>query len=229
MSISRKIRNLRKVKYLFQNRFLYPNISPLKKGDVAFISGAYILDTLTRASRVVGPSGYIYAVEANPKAYNAIKDECAKIKNLTYINCAVWSSPGTMNFISTTDDYHSYDKLVDPTIPFDFPHELKDSHVIEVPTNSIDNILSEHGCDRLDYLELMVNGAEIEALRGAEKTIKASTPGLTVRTNCVHPKPLDELLTFMNEEDFEYVMTFTDKAELSNKSLSLARILATKR
>lgn len=226
MNIFRKIKSLNKIKRLFNDRFLYPNIPAVGPGSVVFLSGAYILGNLERMSKRVGPKGHVFGVEANPIAYKAIEHECAKISNLTYINSAVWDSKGIMQFISSKDDYHSYDKLVHPDIPFKFPHNLKDSTIIDVPTNTIDSILQDRNCDKLDYLELMVNGAEIAALKGALKTIKNS-PNIRIRINCVHPRPLDELLQFLNEYEMSYTLTYTDKNDLSNKDLTLARILAT--
>ena len=50
----------------------------------------------------------------------------------------------------------------------------------EARTESIDHACAEHGIDRVDFLKLDVEGAEMEALRGAEQTIRRARPKLAL-------------------------------------------------
>lgn len=50
----------------------------------------------------------------------------------------------------------------------------------EARTESIDHACAEHGIDHVDFLKLDVEGAEMEALRGAEQTIRRARPKLAL-------------------------------------------------
>jgi FkbM family methyltransferase len=56
---------------------------------------------------------------------------------------------------------------------------------IEIPVISLDEVLEGK---RVTFIKMDIEGAELEALRGAEKTIKKSNPKLAI---CVYHKPLD--------------------------------------
>jgi FkbM family methyltransferase len=50
----------------------------------------------------------------------------------------------------------------------------------EVTTVSIDDFVSEQEVPRVDYIKMDIEGAELSALRGAEKTIRTFTPKLAI-------------------------------------------------
>lgn len=78
---------------------------------------------------------------------------------------------------------------------------------IRVPTESIDNILSKHPFDRIDFLKIDIEGAEIEALQGAANTFQAKLIGRGIIEVCPENlanfgNSLNELFDFFNEYNY---------------------------
>lgn len=71
---------------------------------------------------------------------------------------------------------------------------------IEVEADSIDNVLSGN---KVTYIKLDVEGAEIETLKGAIETIRAQKPKMAIS---IYHKPEDiiEIPLFMEKLDMDY-------------------------
>jgi len=199
-----------------------------KNGDVIFMGGVWKRGTLVNMSKLVGSKGKVIACEANPISYKNIMDQGINRINVTYINKALWNCKSTMQFEATVNEYHGFDKLVDPSIPFGFPKNLTDSQTIEVQCDTIDSILEGENCKVLDYMELTINGAECEALNGAKDIIKNS-PNIVIKVMSVNPKPLDGLLEIFLDWKMDIVVRYAKNAQLNNKSIILAGVWAKKR
>jgi FkbM family methyltransferase len=53
----------------------------------------------------------------------------------------------------------------------------------EVTTDTVDNLVSTNGLRRVDFIKMDIEGAEMDALRGAERTIRSHRPRLAI---CVY-------------------------------------------
>ena len=73
--------------------------------------------------------------------------------------------------------------------------------VIEVPCTTLD----EYACDGADVLKMDIEGSELEALRGAEKTLDVYAPMLFLEVHSLGPDKLDELAEFLRRARYSVV------------------------
>ena len=77
----------------------------------------------------------------------------------TTINCAIWNKDGQLPMMSKTRMKHTFVDMDE--IPF----EPNDSIVAK----SLDTIIDESNLTNIDFLNLQLNGSEIEAIEGLQK------------------------------------------------------------
>jgi FkbM family methyltransferase len=134
-------------------------------GGTVMEVGAYLgHKTIRFVDDVVGPEGHVLAVEMMPdncevlhrnvmeNGLGAVIDELA---------AGVWSSDGQQPVKGAGRQRNTLAEL----------EKLPDSMGISVPTFSLDTLVERWGRPVVDFVLLTVNGAEIEALQGFERTL----------------------------------------------------------
>lgn len=153
-----------KVKYLYSaiddKSTVYTDILQLGQNERIIDLGAYDGDTIFEFLNATnGSYEKIIAVEADEKNFKKLQKKTSDLSNIEYHNIAAWSSQTTLKF-SRKAGRNS--KLGDVGI--------------EIQGNSVDNIVHEP----VTLIKMDIEGAEIEALKGAENTIKTYLPKLYV-------------------------------------------------
>jgi len=150
----------------------------IRPGGVVYDGGAWPGDFTVSASRLVGPKGRVFAFEPNPAHARYLREvlcsnEC---KNVVLVEKALSGTTGRFNF-----------------------HEegagsrLKSNGSIKVETISLDDFASSSG--EPSFVKLDVEGAEIDIIRGAEKTILRGRPNLAIASyHLVNGQPTRVLL-----------------------------------
>lgn len=141
-------------------------------GDVIVDCGSYIGFELMRLSRLVEPTGRIIGFEPFPDALARLRRnlESNDLRNVDIVPCAVWSVPGVeLSFHMSNFQANSV-----------VPGIIQSKQAIGVKTDSIDAVVDRLGLESVSLISLTVNGAEIEALKGAERTIAAHAPRLLI-------------------------------------------------
>jgi FkbM family methyltransferase len=145
-------------------------------GDTAVQVGTPNVYTMKRYSRLVGSSGKVIIIEAEPR--NAAELEVALGKmpyqNVTIVRSGAWSSQGKM-VLEQSDDFKGDHKLKIDGIYVDNDYRTEFGSSIEIEVDTVDNILKAHGFTSFDYLSVTVNGAELEVLKGSELSIRNSS------------------------------------------------------
>jgi FkbM family methyltransferase len=59
-------------------------------------------------------------------------------------------------------------------------HPITDGVGVEVETQTLDDFLSSNSVERIDFIKMDIEGAELEALIGAERTIRKHRPQLAI-------------------------------------------------
>jgi FkbM family methyltransferase len=124
----------------------------LRKNDRVVDLGAHV-GTFALGAAAVGCD--VVAVEAAPKNVSLLEAGIREnsLERVRVISAAVSNRPGTLRFVANGP----------------FGQVCGDDYAgpcIEVPAVTLDRLLSEVGWDRIDYVKIDVEGAEIAAFRG---------------------------------------------------------------
>lgn len=133
------------------------------KGDVVFDVGSGNGNELQGFSDLVGPTGKVVAIEADPSSFSRSKRlaELLDIRNIVFVNCAISSYPGILNL-----------NVISNTGTGNFITLESSSNSVTVPTLTLDLIMSGLQLSGADFLKVNIEGFEYEALLGLEENIK---------------------------------------------------------
>jgi len=148
----------------------FPEFVKIESDSEIFIDcGAYTGDTINSFIKNLGSKNYkhIYAFEPDSSNYAALVN--GQAEQITYINKGVWSKSEILRFRSERGESSGLHPEGDVTIAVE----------------SIDNVLNG---GKASFIKMDIEGAELEALKGAEKTIRAYKPKLAI---CVYHTPED--------------------------------------
>ena len=134
-----------------------------RPGDTVIDVGANIGVLSLLASRLVGPSGRVLAIEAHPSTYLALLNNLKRnpATNVSPVNIAVGPELGTVRFSDRLDD--------------DWNKVECDSGTLEVEVKPMDDVCAGYG--HIDVLKIDVEGFELPVLKGATDVL--------ARTDCV--------------------------------------------
>lgn len=168
--ISEAILNDRPNPSLYLLRLMLSCIQP---GDVVLDLGAHIgsfaLAAAARGCRVI-------AVEASPDNANLIR-ESIRVNQWSdrcqVIHAAVSDRDGELAFTSYGPWGHVWNAQTD------MPAK-------SVPAIRVDTLLQQHGCERLDFIKMDVEGSEVAALSGAAKWVaRQDAPRILYESNYI--------------------------------------------
>jgi FkbM family methyltransferase len=148
------------------DQYFPADIVHFNKNEIFIDAGAYNGDTLKKfIKKVKGRYQKIYALEPDNKSYEQL---CAEVKtnkfhDVELINKGAWKEAGTLSF--KTDWNINARSAVSKT---------GDMNIEAV---SIDGILSNYAAT---FIKADIEGAELEALQGAKKTMRYSKPKLAI-------------------------------------------------
>jgi FkbM family methyltransferase len=142
-------------------------VSP-QAGDVFVDIGAYIGWYTIQAARAVAPSGQVFALEPDPANRKQLERNLAlnQLHNVLVMPFAAWSRTCTIGW------QHAEQPVW---------HRVQDS--CDGPTQqamSIDDLTQRLGLERLDWIKMDIEGAEVRALEGATRTLTAFRPKLFI-------------------------------------------------
>jgi len=127
----------------------------LRQGDRSIDAGANIGHLTLAASRRVGSSGNVVAIEAHPQIFGYLEGNVAlnRALNVQAIQCALGAEAGEVAFTSRRSDDQNY---------------ISSDGAVRVPMRILDDLVKP-GQTRL--LKLDVEGYELPVLRGALRTL----------------------------------------------------------
>jgi FkbM family methyltransferase len=121
-------------------------------GDTVLDVGAGAGEEVLLLSRLVGPAGRVYAIEAHPATFAALERRCAELANVVPVILAVSDRAGTVFF--SDDERYLENRMTD------------DATGISVPARTLDDLLEEWALGQVDFLKMNIEGAEAAALEG---------------------------------------------------------------
>ncbi len=139
----------------------YKNIIKPQDDEIFVDLGAYTGDTVAEfLSHTDSKYTHIYACEPNKRNFRKLSENTADLSDITLVNAAAWDSDTTLIFSKGGGR---------------MPHLAAQG--IETKAISVDTMLSGAKCT---YIKYDVEGAELNALTGSQKSIKAFKPKLNV-------------------------------------------------
>jgi len=143
-----------------------------QKGDVFLDIGAFVGWHAIRAARIVGPSGRVISLEPDPSNRKQLEGNIALngITNCEVSPLAAWSKTGKELgwYTGKSPDCCRVDEA---------------GHSASVRTTTVDDLVGDLQLDRLNWIKMDIEGGEIEALKGAEKTLRHYHPLLFVEVH----------------------------------------------
>jgi len=132
------------------------------KGGIIIEAGAYVGFKAISFAEKVGPKGKVIAIEVNKENFDILKENIKlnKLESVIKpINGAISDKNGFANMLSKN-------RMVNTIVESE---RYKLENTIKVKTMTLEKVFSNLKINKIDYLNLQLNGAEIKALNGLGK------------------------------------------------------------
>ncbi len=155
--------------YINAERVDLERIFKPKQEDVVIDCGCFIGMGDTHLSKTMQGTGKIFAIEADKYCYSLLEKniETNSLKNVIPLHKGVWDKEIEIALQSSHAQANSLVQEV---------HTGEETY--QVLTTTIDSVISEYDVKKLDMISMTINGAEVEALKGADTTLKQLRPRL---------------------------------------------------
>jgi len=175
----------------------HPKVN-IKEGDVVFDIGISGDTEMTEKMILLsGINGKIIGIEANPKVLNKIKNNLCEYKNFELYNYALYGYDGigVFDLGSTPNcDVNCYGRIPD--------QYFNTENQINVEYITLDTFIEKYNIEKLDFIKIDIECAEVEAIKASEKTLKKFKPNLAI--SCHHEGYVINIIKYMNSLDLDY-------------------------
>lgn len=152
----------------------YNNLVCANQGDTVLDCGAYTGNTSLYFSKKVGTRGKVFSFEPTPGTFQILEKNIhqRQLENVFPYNLAIEKNSGEVKFLSNGGAGNRANQNGDATIK----------------AVSIDDFISSHDVDKVNFIKMDIEGAELSALQGAVKTLQNSHPDLAI---CIYHRVND--------------------------------------
>jgi FkbM family methyltransferase len=131
----------------------------VNQGDTVLDVGASVGGFTISVTPKVGADGVVVAIEPDPNNLICLKKNTSKLNNVQIVGKYVSNHRGKERlYVARKNE----EKLMIPS----------DNEYVEIQTDTLDCIVSDLEIERVDFIKMDVEGAELEVLEGAEKTLE---------------------------------------------------------
>jgi FkbM family methyltransferase len=187
----------------FVNRFLAPGMTVL---DIGSHHGFYTL----LASRKVGPQGKVIAVEASPRERERLRQHLRinRCKNVTVESRALGEAKGMAELYLVSGGETGCNSLHQPSTS-------QPTERVPVCVESLDRVLEEHKINRVDFIKLDVEGAELSVLKGARDLLdRRPRPLILIEVQDIRTQPWGyparEIVRYLTSLDYRWFRPIQD-------------------
>ena len=183
--------------YLEETRLDLVLKSLLKTDSCAADVGGHVGSFLEAVLRLA-PQGTHYVFEAAPTKAGWLRSRFPEVK---VFSVAISSATGTATFYEDVQN-PGFSSLISN------PSSYKSIHQYEVETRTLDDLLANS--PRLDLIKLDIEGAELDALRGATGLIARFSPALIFECGTEYQRSRLDLFEFITNALGYEIYSFTD-------------------
>ena len=166
---------LDKIETFLLRGYEYKNICKAEKGDYVLDCGAYTGNTSIYFSDLVSEEGKVFSIEAMPQTYNKLCKNISNYKNIFPYNYAIFDKEKQLKF---TEEATPGSRVSDNST----------ENTITVQGISIDEFVNKNKIEKVDFIKMDIEGAELNALEGCAETCKKFSPKLAI---CIYHKADD--------------------------------------
>jgi len=164
----------------------------VKEGDVFVDVGAHIGRYTLPVARTVGEKGLVIAVEADAGNCNCLRNNIKlnNLHNIITINAAAWSNNESLKFYprESSEGGSIKKNMTD-----------QGDNYVEVNGRTIDSILKEVKAEiQVDWIKIDVEGAELEVLKGLNRTLLQNSPQLLVEVSEENRNAFEHSMNILN-------------------------------
>ncbi|MGH7243329.1 MAG: FkbM family methyltransferase [Phycisphaerales bacterium] len=195
----------------FEEELTRAFIDLLKPGMTFFDVGSHFGYFSLLAADLVGPSGSIHAFDPTPSTFEMLRKNVGHLKNVTLVNAAGFSRNTKLDFTDFGVEYSAYNSLSSGKIAFDKSRPQPTPRHFEVEAFTIDSYIERTGA-KPDLLKIDAEGAELEILKGMERTLTEIKPIVTLEMGDVgaakgtrSSRPVVDHILARGYKGFEYV------------------------
>lgn len=168
-------------------QYFDPEFMTYGENEVLVDAGCFNLNSSLKFQEYCGHAKKVYAFEPDPESYAVCqeKKERANFSEVELLPVGTWSSRTTLCFNAEGSGASS----------------IREGGSTTIPVVPIDEVIAP--VDRVTMIKMDIEGAELESLRGARKTIQRDHPKLAI---CIYHKPEDmtEIPLYIKELVPEY-------------------------
>ncbi|HEC73618.1 MAG TPA: FkbM family methyltransferase [Methylophaga aminisulfidivorans] len=164
--------------------YLYFNNDVIELGDneVLIDAGAFdgdsAIEFIKACDRQGGSASHVFCIEADTKNFEKLRTNTSGNSKISLINKGLWSSITTLQFASSDNTFLTESRIVEDSIEMNYLHNCVDADN-KIETVTIDDYFVDKGkC--VSFIKMDIEGAEVEAIKGAALTIKKYRPQLAI-------------------------------------------------
>ena len=174
--------------YPFYIRRWAERFREVKRGQIVVDAGSYLGGFTFYAAKKVGQTGKVIAFEPDPKNFKMLKKrvEGSNFKNIILVNKALGNN---IKEIELESDNH-FSSIVIKTLK---------RPTFMVQQTTLDNEMENLGIGKVDFIKVNIEGAEIETIKGAKKTL-SHTNHLAISCHVVEGRNTAIIIKPMLEE-----------------------------
>lgn len=149
----------------------YLNKYRIKEGDVVVDGGAFVGAFAIYAAKVVGERGKVIAFEPDKTNYEILIKNIYlnELNNVIPLNKGLWSESTALRFRSSNGENSTL-----------FFKDNQSCDIIEIDVISLDDQLRALKIGKLDFIKMDIEGAEIEAIKGAKEILENNNVNLAI-------------------------------------------------
>jgi len=183
-------------------------IEPHVKSDSVCLDVGANIGLYSLGLSALAPKGRVYAFEPSPSAFGHLQSnlQVNRATNVVASNLAVSDTTGTVHF-------HDFSFFSAGSFSSDegslLSSESYGSQSFEAATTTLDELVADRKLDRVDFVKVDVEGAELSVLAGAEKTLATFRPITVLEFNTfgftIHQSVLPQVALARIKELFPHV------------------------